>query len=86
MDQPKTVEWAIVEVRRAALRSLGRSDVTDPLARAAVLAAAARTLGEMADREADVAVRTGASYGAAGRALGISRQALRRRYVRAETA
>ncbi len=54
-----------------------------PLERVAVLSAVARRLDEMADRQARVAVSAGSSYGAVGRALGVSRAAAHRRYAAA---
>ena len=82
MDERKALEWLEYEAGHRAMRSLWRSGVTDPLAQAALLTAVARRFEELADAKARVALSAGESYGAIGRALGISRQGARKRYAR----
>ena len=81
MDERKALEWLEYEAGHRAMRSLWRSGVTDPLEQAAALAVIARRFEQLADAKARVARSAGESYGAIGRALGISRQAARKRYV-----
>lgn len=80
MDTLKATDWLEYELGHRAMRSLWRSDVTDPLAQAQVLAVVSRRLDELADAKARVAVVAGESYSAVGLALGVSRQAARKRY------
>ena len=61
------------------VRHLLRAGAT-PLERTEVWAALARAAAVNADRAAVTAVEEGASFARVGRALGLSRQATRRRY------
>ena len=67
-------------VQLAVRRALTAADVVEPLDRAAVLNLLITRLEEERRSAADLAVHTGESYAAVGRALGISRQAARQRH------
>ena len=62
------------------MRSMNQAGVCDPLERCAVLGLVARALEDRCDHSALVAVNTGTSFAAIGRALGMSRQAARRQH------
>jgi len=67
-------------VEHAVRRALTAADVVEPLERAAVLTELIGRLSSERERAAGLAAETGETFAAIGRAVGMSRQAARRRY------
>ena len=76
MDHRRAADRAEHAVRRA----LTAADAVEPLDRAAVLAVLIGRLEAERERAAGLAAETGETFAAIGRAVGMSRQAARRRY------
>lgn len=76
MNERKAAEWAYYAVRR----SMTRSDVAEPLDVVRVAQLLMLDLQDLVDDHSKVALDTGASFGDVGRALGVTRQAARKRY------
>lgn len=78
--QLSAAETAADQLWISTVRYLNKSGITGPLDRLAVLAALARRLDDGIDRQARVALETGATYASVGRCLHVSRQAARSRF------
>ena len=75
MDTFAAADRLELDIRRGLLRLA----VVEPLERTAVLCELAHRIGRLRDHNAATALAVGASYAAVGRALGVSRQAVRQR-------
>ena len=78
MDSWRAADRVELAVRRALIGC----DVVEVLDRAAVLAELVRRLERLRDQSVADALDAGDSYAAAARALGVTRQAVRKKYGR----